>query len=158
VTCADNQRIALHLSSPDKFWKGLITAIQREDLAEKYADRGARVSRYDELAIDLAQAFVVQPRAHWLPLLEANDVPFAPERRLEDLVDDPQVQHLDVFYEIDHPRYGHVRAAHRPIRYDGDHRSDFLPPPDLGEHTQDVLRAAGIGAETMELLKSEGSI
>jgi crotonobetainyl-CoA:carnitine CoA-transferase CaiB-like acyl-CoA transferase len=158
VTCADNQRIALHLSSPDKFWKGLITAIQREDLAEKYADRGARVSRYDELAIDLAQAFVVQPRAHWLPLLEANDVPFAPERRLEDLANDPQVQHLDVFYEIDHPRYGHVRAAHRPIRYDGDHRSDFLPPPDLGEHTQDVLRAAGIGAETMELLKSEGSI
>ncbi len=158
VTCADGQRIALHLSSPDKFWKGLLKAIQREDLAAKYADRGARVHGYDELAIDLAQAFAAQPRAHWLPLLEAHDVPFAPERRLEDLAEDPQVQHLDIFYEIEHPRYGQVRAAHRPIRYDGDHRSDFLPPPDLGEHTQEVLRSVGISDETMEQLKSEGAI
>ena len=158
VTCEDGQRIALHLSSPDKFWTGLLKAISREDLAAKYPSRGARVEGYDALAIDLASAFVARPRAHWLPLLEANDVPFAPERRLEDLADDPQVRHQDVFYEIEHPRYGPVRAAHRPVRYDGDHKSDFLPPPDLGEHTIEVLRAAGLGTETMEQLAREGAI
>ena len=158
VTCEDGPRIALHLSSPDKFWTGLLKAISREDLAAKYPSRGARVEGYDALAIDLAGAFVAQPRAHWLPLLEANDVPFAPERRLEDLADDPQVRHQDVFYEIEHPRYGPVRAAHRPVRYDGDHKSDFLPPPDLGEHTIEVLRAAGLGTETMEQLAREGAI
>jgi crotonobetainyl-CoA:carnitine CoA-transferase CaiB-like acyl-CoA transferase len=158
VTCEDGQRIALHLSSPEKFWKGMLKAISREDLAQKYPDRVARVSNYDDLAIDLAQAFVLKPRAHWLPLLEANDVPFAPERRLEDLSDDPQVRHLGVFYELNHPRYGSVRAAHRPVRYDGDHRSDFLPPPDLGEHTRDVLLAAGLNPEAMAQLAREGAI
>ena len=158
LTCQDGKRIALHLSSPDKFWKGLLKAISREDLLEKYPDRAARVGRYDDLALDLAGAFVTRPRDYWLPLLEANDVPFAPERRLEELADDPQVQHLDVFYEMTHPRYGSVRAAHRPVRYDGDNHSNFLPPPALGEHTQEVLRAAGMNDDDLDKLAREGAI
>ena len=158
VTCQDGNRIALHLSSPDKFWKGLLKAISREDLVDKYPDRSARVSGYDDLAMDLAEAFVKAPRDHWLPLLESNDVPFAPERRLDELAGDPQVQHLDVFYSMTHPRYGDVRAAHRPVRYDGDNHSNFMPPPDLGEHTQEVLRAAGLSDEAMQKLQSEGLI
>lgn len=158
LTCADGHRIALHLSSPDKFWKGLLRAISRDDLLQKYPDRSARVARYDDLALDLAGAFVTQPRDHWLPLLEANDVPFAPERRLEELADDPQVQHLDVFYEMQHPRYGSVRAAHRPVRYDGDNHSNFRPPPALGEHTHEVLRTVGLTPNDIEKLAREGVI
>lgn len=158
VTCQDGRRIALHLSSPDKFWKGLLKAISREAWLQKYPDRASRVARYDELALDLAEAFVAQPRAHWLPLLESNDVPFAPERRLEELADDPQVRHLDVFYEMTHPHYGRVRAAHRPIRYDGDNHSNFRPPPALGEHTHEVLRAAGLTAGAIAKLAGEGAI
>lgn len=158
VTCEDGHRIALHLSSPDKFWKGLLKAISREDLSQKYPDRSARVARYDELALDLAEAFARKARDHWLPLLEQNDVPFAPERRLEELADDPQVQHLDVFYDMTHPRYGSVRAAHRPVHYDGDNHSNFMPPPALGEHTQEVLGAVGLNADDMEKLAKEGAI
>lgn len=156
VTCADGLRIGLHLSSPPKFWNGLVTALDHPELATDYPDRGARVARYDELAADLAAIFATRPRAHWMPLLEANDVPFAPERRLEDLPEDPQVRHLDLFYELEHPRQGRVRAAHRPLRFDGDHRSDFRPPPTLGEHTREVLAEAGLGTETIEQLFQGG--
>ncbi|UUZ71175.1 CoA transferase [Polaromonas sp. P1(28)-8] len=157
VTCQDRHRIALHLSSPDKFWRGLLTAISREDLLDKYPDRTVRIARYDALARELADIFATRPHDHWLPLLEQNDVPFAPERRLEDLGDDPQVQYLDVFYELEHAQYGSVRAAHRPIRYDGDNRSNFLPPPALGEHTLAVLQAAGLSADDLDRLAREGA-
>jgi crotonobetainyl-CoA:carnitine CoA-transferase CaiB-like acyl-CoA transferase len=116
------------------------------------------VARYDELALDLAEAFAQNARDHWLDLLEQNDVPFAPERRLEELVDDPQVQHLDVFYDMVHSQYGSVRAAHRPVRYDGDNHSNFMPPPALGEHTREVLVAAGLDADDLEKLAKEGAI
>jgi crotonobetainyl-CoA:carnitine CoA-transferase CaiB-like acyl-CoA transferase len=158
VTCADGLRIGLHLSSPPKFWQGLVAAIDAPELLAKYPDRVARTNRYDELAADLARVFATQPRGHWLPLLEAQDVPFAPEHSLQDLPEDPQVQHLDVFYELVHPQQGPVRAAHRPMRFDGDHRSDFRPPPTLGEHTGEVLREAGLEPAEIERLAKQGLI
>jgi hypothetical protein len=116
------------------------------------------VGSYDELAIDLAQAFAIQDRAYWMPRLEAHDVPFAPERRLQDLAEDPQVKHLGLFYETIHPQQGVVKAAHRPVRFDGDNRSDFLPPPTLGEHTHEVLHGLGISDEEIEKLSQKGVI
>ena len=154
VTCKDGKRIGLHLSSPDKFWQGLGKAIGREDLLAKYPDRMARVKQYDELARELSAAFATKERDHWLPLLELNDVPFAPERRLEELADDPQVKHLDLFYSIAHPQFGTVKAMHRPIRYDGDNRSDYAPPPALGEHTDAVLASLGVTPERIEELRA----
>lgn len=158
VTCGDGNRIGLHLSSPEKFWRGLLKAISREELAQKYPDRASRVQRYDELAVDLAAAFATKPRDYWLPLLEQNDVPFAPERRLEELREDPQVKHLDVFYDMTHPQYGKASASHRPVRYDGDNHSNFLPPPALGEHTREVLAQAGLSPSDIKKLADEGVI
>lgn len=158
VTCSDGERIGLHLSSPMKFWDGLLTAISRPDLQSTYPDRDTRVNRYAELAAELASVFATFPRAHWLPLLEQHDVPFAPERRLEELADDPQVRHLEMFYETNHPQYGVVKAAHRPIRFDGDNRSDFLPPPALGEHTAQVLGEVGLTEADIRQLSDLGMI
>ena len=155
VTCADGLRIGLHLSSPIKFWESLVKAISAPELLTKYSDRASRVQRYDELAADLARIFVARPRSDWLTLLEDNDVPFAPERRLEELKEDPQVKHLGVFYELKHPQQGTVRAAHRPIRFDGDQCSNFRPPPALGEHTREVLREAGLETAEIDRLAAE---
>ena len=53
---------------------------------------------------------------------------------------------------------GVVRAAHRPVRFDGDHRSDFRPPPTLGEHTLQVLREAGLSPQAIARLQEQGVI
>jgi crotonobetainyl-CoA:carnitine CoA-transferase CaiB-like acyl-CoA transferase len=158
VTCKDGLRIGLHLSSPEKFWQSLVQAIGREDLLQKYPERSVRVGKYDSLAMDLAQAFATQDRDYWMPRLEAQDVPFAPERQLQDLDEDPQVKHLGLFYEMIHLQQGVVKAAHRPVRYDGDNRSDFLPPPTLGEHTHEVLHGLGISDAEIEKLSQQGVI
>jgi len=158
VTCKDGKRIGLHMSSPDKFWQGLVRAIGREDLLEKYPGRLERIQHYEDLARELAQTFAVRNRDEWLPLLEREDVPFAPERRHEELADDPQVKHLDLFYEMNHPEHGKLKAAHRAIRYDGDNRSNFSPPPSLGEHTDSVLAQFGFEQERIDALRAAGII
>jgi crotonobetainyl-CoA:carnitine CoA-transferase CaiB-like acyl-CoA transferase len=143
VACKDGKRVALHLSTPTKFWRGLATACGREDLLVKYPDHAARVEHYEDLARELSATFATRERIEWLPHLEKHDVPYAPERSLQELPEDPQAKFLEMFYEMQHKTFGAVKAPHRPIRYDGDKRSNFLPPPELGEHSREVLAEAG---------------
>ncbi|RSF03235.1 CaiB/BaiF CoA transferase family protein [Achromobacter aegrifaciens] len=158
LTCADGLRIGLHLSSPEKFWRALIAAIERPDLSVRFPDRASRVAQYDAVASELAAVFAQRSRADWMAALEAHDVPAAPERLLDELADDAQVRHLEVFHELLHPRQGRVAAANRAIRFDGDNRSGFLPPPEFGEHTSQVLAEAGFGQDEIQDLRERGVI
>ncbi|HZD63377.1 MAG TPA: CoA transferase, partial [Xanthobacteraceae bacterium] len=98
LTCKDGKRIALQMSSPDKFWKGLAAVIESPDLLQRYPDRKRRVDSYEAIGRELAAIFATRPREEWLERLAQHDVPFAPERRLNELDEDPQVRHLDLFY------------------------------------------------------------
>jgi crotonobetainyl-CoA:carnitine CoA-transferase CaiB-like acyl-CoA transferase len=76
-------------------------------------------------------------------VLEANDVPFAPVNDLADVLDDPQVRHLQTFYKQRHPTEGEITAIHRPVLIDGERAERALPAPTLGEHTDAVLAELG---------------
>jgi crotonobetainyl-CoA:carnitine CoA-transferase CaiB-like acyl-CoA transferase len=158
LTCKDGKRIALQMSSPDKFWKGLAAVIESPDFLQRYPDRKRRVDSYEAIGRELAAIFATRPREEWLERLAQHDVPFAPERRLNELDEDPQVRHLDLFYELDHPAAGPVRSVHRAIRCDGSREIDFRPPPTLGEHTREVLAGLGLSDDELRGLSSQGVI
>ena len=158
LSCKDGKRIALQMSSPDKFWKGLAAVIESPDLLQRYPDRKRRVDSYEAIGRELAAIFATRPREEWLERLAQHDVPFAPERRLNELDEDPQVRHLDLFYELDHPAAGPVRSVHRAIRCDGSREIDFRPPPTLGEHTREVLAGLGLSDDELRGLSSQGVI
>ena len=117
VTCADGRRFGLHLSSPDKFWQSLCKAIDRPAWIDEYPKRMDRVKNYEKLAAEINEVFRQRPRADWEAIFQQYDFPIAPELSLEELEGNPQVRHLDVFYDSHHPRYGNVRAAHRAVRH-----------------------------------------
>lgn len=158
LECRDGKRIGLHMSSPDKFWEGLAKAIGRLDLLEQFPDRMARVRGYEQIGKILAGIFLTRDRDEWAAMLEANDVPFAPERKVDELQHDPQVRHLDMFYELDHPTLGKVKGIRRPMRYDGKREATLRHPPLLGEHTDEVLRELGLSDAELGKLHEGGLI
>jgi crotonobetainyl-CoA:carnitine CoA-transferase CaiB-like acyl-CoA transferase len=158
LTCRDGKRIGLHMSSPEKFWQGLAKAIARPDLLTRYPTREAKVDHYEAIGRELAAVFATKTREEWLPLLEANDVPFAAEHLLAELERDPQVRHLGTFNEVTHPVRGTVRGVNRAVRFDGDNDSAFMHPPLLGEHTNDVLSEAGLEQSRIDGLRSRNII
>jgi crotonobetainyl-CoA:carnitine CoA-transferase CaiB-like acyl-CoA transferase len=134
--CSDGKLLTLHLSSPEKFWTGLIDAIERPDLADdpRFNPRSRRVDAHDALISELRPVFATRSRAEWMDRLQRRDVPFAPAYELDETLDDPQVRHLGLEIAVDHPTEGRFRSIRTPIRYDGERDTTILPPPTLNEH------------------------
>lgn len=158
--CRDGLLLGIHLSSPEKFWQALIKAVGREELARdpRFDSRKKRIENYLDLQDELAEAFLQQPRSHWLRQLEEHDVPFTPIYTTEQVLEDPHVRHLDTFYEVEHPTEGLVKGVKRPIFYDGMRDADVTPPPALGEHTDEILQELGYSPEEIKSLREAAAV
>lgn len=142
LECSDGKWIALHMSSPEKFWQGLAKVIERPDLFDdpRFADRFGRIQNYEAMIGTLAAAFKQRPRAEWCTLLEAEDVPHAAVYDTDEVVADPQVQHMGITVETQHPVMGRFRSVRSPVSFDGAPTSEITAPPTLDEHREDILR------------------
>ncbi|MFD0668776.1 CaiB/BaiF CoA transferase family protein [Ramlibacter sp. MAHUQ-53] len=140
LECADGKWIALHMSSPEKFWQGLAKAMERPDIFEdeRFASRVARIGNQDALIPVLAGIFKKHDRAEWCRRLVAEDVPHAPMYATDEVPDDPQARHLQLFVEARHPVMGEFRTVRPPVTYDGVRDLEVVPPPVLGEHTEEL--------------------
>jgi crotonobetainyl-CoA:carnitine CoA-transferase CaiB-like acyl-CoA transferase len=149
LRCSDNTLLAIHMSSPTKFWMGMLTALGRLDLARdaRFSERAGRLENYEELALELNKTSRTQTRDYWIERLVANDVPHAPVLTLPEVIEDPQVRHLGTFVDITHPVHGPQKTIRRPVLYDGQRDDQPLnAAPTLGEHSAEVFAALGLSA------------
>lgn len=142
LQCADGKWIALHMSSPEKFWQGLATAMERPDIFEdaRFASRLARIGNQEALIEVMGPIFRGRDRAEWCRRLEAQDVPHSPMYTTAEVPEDAQAQHLQLFVETEHPVVGAWRTVRSPLSFDGERPLEVTAPPLLGEHN-DELRA-----------------
>jgi crotonobetainyl-CoA:carnitine CoA-transferase CaiB-like acyl-CoA transferase len=158
--CGDGKLLALHLSSQPKFWEGLLIAIGRPELGQdaRFSTREARIKNYVDLTGILAAIFIAKPRAEWVEDLEKEDVPFAPVHNIPDVIDDPQVRHLETFRTLRHSKEGEIVTIRRPVRIDGGRDATDRPAPVLGEHTGEVLSELGYDASGIAKLRKASVI
>jgi formyl-CoA transferase len=157
LRCEDGKLIAIHLSSPPKFWDSLLAAMEAPQLAtdERFGSRSARTEHYEELRGELAAIFARFPRAYWTAKLEQNDVPFAPVYTLDEVPDDPQVRFMGLFENLVHPTEGATRMIRRPVTYGESPDSPGIAPPTLGEHTEATLTEFGYSPAEIEHMRAE---
>ncbi|HTW89063.1 MAG TPA: CaiB/BaiF CoA-transferase family protein [Candidatus Binataceae bacterium] len=157
MRCADGKLIALHLSSPPKFWDSLLAAIEAPQLAadERFNSRVARIDHYEELRQELAAIFARLPRSDWTARLERHDVPFAPIYSLDEVSDDPQVRFMELFRDLVHPTEGATRMVRRPVAYSESRDYPAIAPPALGEHTEAILAELGYSPAEIERIRAD---
>jgi crotonobetainyl-CoA:carnitine CoA-transferase CaiB-like acyl-CoA transferase len=141
MECADGKWLALHMSSPEKFWQGLAQAIERPALFDdpRFADRSARIDNQEALIELLGAIFVTRERSQWCERLQAQDVPHAPMYDASEALEDPQARHLELLVSAQHPTMGEFRTVRPPVSFDGTRSTEVVPPPTLGEHNDAVL-------------------
>jgi len=125
---------------------------------EAFADNASRVANRQALAQRIEAITTTQPRAHWLALLEANDIPCGPINDYAEVFADPQVLAREMAVETDHPTLGHVRTLGSPIKMSATPPNVARRAPQLGEHTDEVLIEAGFSPAEIAALRAAGAI
>jgi crotonobetainyl-CoA:carnitine CoA-transferase CaiB-like acyl-CoA transferase len=138
--CADRKWIAFHLSSPKKFWEGLLDATQQRHLADdpRFRERLDRIRHQDDLIDILAPVFRSKPRDEWCELLETNEVPYAPAYDSDEALEDPQARHLQIAVTVPNAEMGDFTTVRPPYSFDGEPEFAVSPPPRLDEHGAEI--------------------
>lgn len=129
--CADQKLLAVHLSSPDGNWRGLVSVLGAAHLRDdpRFVDRRSRIRNYLELRGELARAFAGRPRGEWIDLLVEADVPCAPVKTPPEVMDDPQILAMKAFRSMPLANGQTVRLPQAPILFDGERATAWSTPP-----------------------------
>ncbi|MGZ5792387.1 MAG: CaiB/BaiF CoA transferase family protein [Croceibacterium sp.] len=138
--CADGGWIALHMSSPPKFWENLATAMGVPDMLQRpeFESRPARIKNYDKVIEFLAPIFKTQSRSYWDDRLAELEVPHSPILNSKEVLEGPLGQHHGILAEADSPR-GKFRTIRSPLHFDGEIEREITAPPELGADNEAYL-------------------
>jgi crotonobetainyl-CoA:carnitine CoA-transferase CaiB-like acyl-CoA transferase len=138
--CADGKWIALHMSSPPKFWENLAEAVGEPGMLQRseFASRDARIANYEQVVAFLAPIFMRQARDCWAERLANLEVPHSPVFSSREVIDGELAAHHQIVVETQGP-HGPFRTIRSPLRFDGEKQDEITAPPVLGQHNEEVL-------------------
>ncbi|MEW9798368.1 CaiB/BaiF CoA transferase family protein [Alteromonas sp. CYL-A6] len=134
--CQDGRWLALHMSSPAKFWTGLAEAVGHPDMLERpeFCSREARIDNYDKVLAFLKPIFLSEPSSHWCQRLTEIEVPHSLVMNSAEALETPQAKHMKLKVETTHPTKGKFTTVRPALRFNGHINDTVTAPPVLGEH------------------------
>jgi len=136
-------------------YRALCEVIQRLDLRDepRYQQNPGRLKDREFLNAELNTAFAKQPTAHWVEALNQAGVPCGPIYNMQQVFEDPQVQHLKAAAPLHHPRRGDIRVVAQPFTLSRTPSAVSFTQRDLGEDNDDILAELGYTPEAIAQFK-----
>ncbi|GAB4234017.1 MAG: CaiB/BaiF CoA-transferase family protein [Deltaproteobacteria bacterium] len=136
------------------FWKALLTALGREDLAGGQYATGEEGERVKDA---LRAVFRTLPRDEWRKRLAGIDACVAPVLDLPEALAHPNSVSRRMVLEVESPLGGTDRQLGMPIKIDGVPEAPRRAPL-LGEHDDEILSGLGYTEERIADLRANGVI
>ena len=138
--CSDGKWVAIHMSSPTKFWEGFLSATGQEALKDdpRFAERMERIKHQDDMIDIFTPIFKSDTRDAWCARLEAAEVPHSPAYDADEALEDPQAKHLQIAVSAEHAEMGKFTTVRPPYSFDDAPEFAVLPPPTLDEHGDEI--------------------
>lgn len=124
----------------------------------EYLDEPLRVKNRARLNAELAEIFRDRPVAAWIEELNAAGVPAGPVYTVPEMMQDPQVQHLNVTKPLRTSFGADMLYITPPVTLERTPGQVVAPAPNWGEHTDEVLREAGYTPGEIEGFHAQGVV
>ena len=132
-----------------RMWRDFCEVIGRPDLVDNpdYAgpkDRQANRDKLNALLYEITRKWTAQDLTD---ALLATGIPCGPINTIDKVFEDPQVCHLPVVAEVEHPSRGRQRLLGQPFQIAGMAPEMRSATPEAGEHTDAILGELGYTAD-----------
>ncbi|MDP4590320.1 MAG: CoA transferase, partial [Burkholderiaceae bacterium] len=117
-----------------------------------------RVKNRERLNKVLAIDFKSHSVQHWVEQLNDMGIPAGPVYSVPELIDDPQVQHLNVSSTLPNVYNKDMHYINQPMALTRTPSKVVSPAPGWGEHTDEVLESLGFNSADIQALHEKGVV
>lgn len=141
--CVDGKWLALHMSSPPKFWENLAIAVGQPDMLSlpAFESREARIAHYEDVVAFLAPIFATRSRDEWTDVLTRLEVPNSAVLDSAEVLGTEQAKVLGIEVADPEGPHGEFRTIRFPLSFDGERMDSVTAPPVLGADDATVRRS-----------------
>jgi crotonobetainyl-CoA:carnitine CoA-transferase CaiB-like acyl-CoA transferase len=125
---------------------------------ELFSTSAARSKNRVEMNAVISEVTKTNTSEHWIELLNDVGCPAGPINAMDQVFADPQVQHLDMSVEVEHPRLGKFGVVNQAIKMSRTPSVVRTATPEQGEHTDSVLAGLGYDDSTIANFHKNGVV
>lgn len=127
----------------DPHWRAFSCLIGMPDLLDadpRFRDLETRTQNAEIMGNFIAEHLPMRSNKEWIALLTKADIPVSPVNAIEDLFNDPHLNAVDFFQDIEHPTEGLLKVCRFPLKFSKSPATIRSLAPNLGADTDQVLK------------------
>ncbi len=124
----------------------------------KFIDSPSRSKNRDLLNQEIEKVTLQKTSREWVELFEKREVPCGPIYQINEVFEDPQVQHLGIAQQAESLTFGKTRLVGQPLNLTRTPSRITRHPPGRGEHTSEILSELGLNKSEIQDLQSRNVI
>ncbi len=143
----------------NKHWEIFCRKVGREDLLTdpRFTTLANRVKNIDDTYQETGKIMATKTTGEWIDLFGDTSVPTIVMNTLESLKDDPHLNAVGFWQDMDHPTEGPIRMTRFPVNFSETPADVRRHAPILGEHSAEILREAGLSQQEIDALVASGA-
>ena len=156
----DDRIIHLNILQPERYWGRMCKVMGRPELEHdpRFETHETRLLNHTDLYHIVRDALLSKTLEEWKPKLSEAGIPYAPQQKLSEVVQDPQARANNYFVPFQHPTYGKIEIIASPINMSETPATYRLPAPEFSQHTEEILLEIGYSWEDIAVLKQNGAV